>query len=134
MFSLFGMNFIIAQTTDLKGTFYLKTENSYCTQPDLSGQKCKCTTETYITEKGDTIQHGKYIWFISPKDGKPAETGVFKHGVKIESCTYQEGKLADKVIMYYPSGNTKEVYSYKAWGDGSLISKTKFDENGNEIK
>ena len=73
-------------------------------------------------------------WFISPTTGDAAQKGEFKHGIMIVNEQYQEGVLSSKSICYYPSGKTKQIETFRAWSDGSIMSRRKYNEEGEEIE
>ena len=67
------------------------------------------------------------------KDGKPEGpgTGWHENGQKKVEATYKDGELEGLVTWWHANGQKAKELTFK---DGTDVSKTEWDEEGNEIK
>ena len=67
------------------------------------------------------------------KDGKPEGlmTAWYENGKKKVEGTFKDGKPEGPGTMWHANGQKKAEATFK---DGKLVSETKWDEEGNEIK
>ena len=83
----------------------------------------------------DKYENGQKKVEATYKDGKAEglvtwwhENG---HGQKASETTYKDGKPEGPSIVWHRNG---QKYIERTWKDGKEVSKTKWDEEGNEIK
>ena len=78
-------------------------------------------------------ENGQKRLEVTYKDGKLEGLSLWWHenGQKKSEATYKDGKLEGLVTEWYENGQKETEATYK---DGKLVSETKWDKEGNEIK
>ena len=93
---------------------------------------------TYKNGKRDGLmtqwrENGQKKWEVTHKAGKVEGLWTWWHanGQKARDTTYKDGKREGLTTEWYAHGQKAGEETYK---DGKLVSETKWDEEGNEIK
>ena len=102
---------------------------------DRGGLRYEGDSETPFTgvARGETYPNGQKMYEHNYKDGKleGLVTGWYENGQKSSEATYKDGLPEGLATVWYENGQKKWEATFK---DGKVVSETKWDLEGNEIK